>query len=1033
MLRALLLEDSPRDAEIIRELLIDAGFDLEMDCTASEKEFVSLLRSRPYDIILSDFNLHGFDGFTALRWAMEICPNVPFICVSGTIGEEAAVDLLVQGAADYVLKDRLAKLPSAIHRALAEVKEKEQRRKAEAALRKSEENFRRLFESSRDAIMTMEPPFWKFTTGNPATVKMFNAKNEEEFVTHGPWELSPDRQPDGRVSAEKSVEMIETAIREGFHFFEWTHRRIDGKEFLVDVLLTRMEQNGKMIIQATIRDITERKRVEVALVASEKRFRDLYDNAPNAYFSVGVDGRIRSCNTRAGEMLGYGAEKLVGRPIGELYADTPNGKEKSKKALDRFIAGQKVQDEELQMQKADGTPLWISLTVNAIRDSKGNIVESRSMVVDITDRKQTEEALGAERNLLRTLIDNLPDRVYIKDVECRFLLNNIAHIKALGAKSQEEVVGKTDLDFRPRELADRYMADDRSVIETGVPLINREEQMILGSGDGGCLLSTKVPVCDQKGKTIGLVGISRDITNRKQAELELVRLRLGIERSSDAVFVTDKEGVIQYVNPAFQKIYGYNSNDACGQTPRILKSGKSTPSDYKQFWSTLLSKKAVIAEIDNKRKDGCFISVEVSNNPILDRENHIIGFMGIHRDITLRKQSEEKEKSLEGQLRQVQKLESIGTLASGIAHDFNNILGIILGYSTLLERLREDPKGYSESIAAITKATKRGASLVKQLLIFARKTEVLIEVVNINDMIEELTKFMGDTFPKTIKICTSLQKGLPAIVADTSQIHQVLLNLFVNARDAMPNSGTLSISTRTIDGKAVSSRTSKVMRDRMARQYVEIEVADSGTGMDEATRQRIFEPFFTTKSPGKGTGLGLSVVFGIVEHHCGFIDVRSALGKGTSFSVLLPIPDGAAVEAEAGKKSNEDIRGGTETILVIEDEEMLRALLRAFLVAKGYVVLTADDGVQGVEMYRKHQKEIAIVVSDMGLPLLNGHDVFRKIRNIEPKAKVIFASGFIEPETKSDLRKNGLINFIQKPYMHDEVLQKIREAIDAKG
>ena len=344
-----------------------------------------------------------------------------------------------------------------------------------------------------------------------------------------------------------------------------------------------------------------------------------------------------------------------------------------------------------------------------------------------------------------------------------------------------------------------------------------------------------------------------------------------------------------------------------------------------------------------------------------------------------------------------------------------------------MERSKADPQKLSQSIDTITKATERGADLVKQLLTFARKTETFFETVSINDMIREINQLLKETFPKTITISTSLDQDLPAIVADASQIHQVLLNLCVNARDAMPSGGTLSISTGAIEGEAVRSRFPKAT----ARFYVQIQVTDTGLGMDEATRHRIFEPFFTTKELGKGTGLGLAVVFGIIEKHNGFIDVRSAPGEGTSFTVYLPIPGRAPKVSQQARKGVEEIAGGMETILVIEDEEMLRELMKAVLTSKGYTVLLADDGMKGVEMYKSHQKEIAVIVSDLGLPLLGGQDVFRQIREMDPQAKVILASGFIHPEMKSEMYKSGAKHFIQKPYLPDEVLRKIREIIHA--
>ena len=376
---------------------------------------------------------------------------------------------------------------------------------------------------------------------------------------------------------------------------------------------------------------------------------------------------------------------------------------------------------------------------------------------------------------------------------------------------------------------------------------------------------------------------------KKRAEEERQRLITAFEQTAEAILITDTQGIIQYVNPAFERITGFTREEAVGQNPRIINSGQQSAGFYEKLWKTISAGGKWMGRFINKKKDGTLFTDETSISPVLSDKGEIINYVGVKRDIT-------SELSLQSQLTQAQKLESIGTLASGIAHDFNNILGIIMGHTSLLVRLREDSNMHSESVAAIMKAAQRGASLVKQLMLFARKTEPLFESVKINDIIREITKLLQETFSKTITISASLQQDLPAIVADSSQIHQLLLNLLVNARDAMPKSGMLSITTRAVNGETIGSRFAKAT----ARQYVKIEVADTGIGMDESTRQRIFEPFFTTKGPGKGTGLGLAVVFGIVEHHHGFIDVRSGTRRRNEFHRVSSDTGGSRSRSDSG-------------------------------------------------------------------------------------------------------------------------------------
>ena len=371
-------------------------------------------------------------------------------------------------------------------------------------------------------------------------------------------------------------------------------------------------------------------------------------------------------------------------------------------------------------------------------------------------------------------------------------------------------------------------------------------------------------------------------------------------------------------------------------------------------------------------------------------------------------------------------MESIGTLASGIAHDFNNILGIIIGYASLLDQKLNDPLRRSAYLEAIMKAAERGAGLVRQILTFARKSDFTLEKVDVNSIIGELSKMLGETFPKTITLSLQLEKALPLLAVDRTQLHQALLNLCVNARDAMGERGSLTLSTRLVKGSDLVPR----FANAAGRSFVEVAVADTGSGMDEITKSRIFEPFFTTKEVGRGTGLGLSVVFGVVQEHQGLVDVESEVGRGSTFRIWLPVPEGIFTTAEQSNEAAEEIPGGTETILVVEDEELMLKLVASVLEQKGYKVLLARDGEEAVRIHKENIGSIDLVLSDIGLPKLDGWEASQRMKQIDAKLKVFLASGYLEPSLKSEILKSGSVDLIRKPYSPNEILLSLRKALD---
>ncbi len=386
-----------------------------------------------------------------------------------------------------------------------------------------------------------------------------------------------------------------------------------------------------------------------------------------------------------------------------------------------------------------------------------------------------------------------------------------------------------------------------------------------------------------------------------------------------------------------------------------------------------------------------------------------------------------EQKKLQQELVQSQKMLSIGTLAGGIAHDFNNILGIILGYTSILPSIKDNPQKFSDSVNAIKQTIDRAAALVRQILTFARKAEIAFEPLDVPDLTRELVSMLQQTFPKIITFNKEIEKQLPMINADHTQIHQTLLNLCVNARDAMPNGGVITITADTTAGDKLLERFPAANEQL----YICITVSDTGTGMDETTRNRIFDPFFTTKEKGKGTGLGLSVVYGVIQAHHGFVDVESTVGSGTTFHLYLPVPKESIPTLEAGKEEGL-VHGGTETLLIVEDEDLMLDMVQLLLESHGYTVLTAKNGMEAVDIYNQHAHEIALVISDMGLPKLSGEAEFKKLKEINPAVKMILASGYFEPDVKAKLESAGVLGFLQKPYIIEEVLAKIRKVLEKK-
>jgi len=624
--------------------------------------------------------------------------------------------------------------------------------------------------------------------------------------------------------------------------------------------------------------------------------------------------------------------------------------------------------------------------------------------------------------LFRVITEHASDLIAVLDLNGVRLYNSPSYSAIFGDPA---ALPGTD-SFASIHPGDRERIKDlfRRTVQDGIGR-RADYRLITSDGRVRYIESQGDLVRDSKGRPQKVVVVSRDVTERTESERQMRLLGQSLTSTKDCFVLTDLENQILFVNPAFLETYGYTDEEILGANVSVLRSPENDQETVNQILPRTMTG-GWNGELFNRRKNGSDFPVELWTSVVTDETNEPVALISVARDITERKIAEKAREALETQLRQAQKLESIGTLAGGIAHDFNNILAIVSGYASLLARGRIGPESFSGSIEGINRATQRGAELVRQLLTFARKNESHPQSLDINVTVEELLGMVRATFPSTIAITVQLEQNLPLIHGDPSQIYQALLNLCVNARDAMPSGGTLTVATGCIDGRTLQNRLVEAARET----YVRVSVSDTGVGMEESLRERIFEPFFSTKTRDKGTGLGLAVVFGVVKNHHALIDVESVPDKGSTFHLFFPLSKPGVGAAIAKTETSGDEAGGNETILIVEDEETLSNLVGMFLAGKGYHVLYAADGESAVAILQAHREQVALVFLDIDLPRLNGWSAYLKMKEVSPSLKAVLTSGFGQSVPQEELTREGVRVFLPKPYSPAEVFRRIREELD---
>jgi PAS domain S-box-containing protein len=680
-----------------------------------------------------------------------------------------------------------------------------------------------------------------------------------------------------------------------------------------------------------------------------------------------------------------------------------------------FLAGDAeavVEQHEIQQARRDGTLVWTEMITTLVGDAKTGL-RVLGVSRDITKRKEAQEALSQQEARLSSLLRALPSGVGI--ARHRVITEVNDRVCELSGYSREELLGRNTRLF---------YATDEDCHRARQELYGTVHDRKIGSAEcrwkrkygeiyDVLINSSVLDPADPETITFTVT----DISALKLAEARIHTLSQAVEQSPVSVVITDLEGNIEYVNPRFTEVTGYAAEEVLGKNPRILKSGDTPTEVYAQIWSTIQVGGQWRGELKNKKKNGEFCWELASVSPIRDARGEITRFLAVKVDIT-------DSKRLEEQVLRSQRMESIGTLASGVAHDLNNILAPIM---LAIDVLREGERSPQDStmLQMLAQGTQRGAGIVKQLLMFGRGMGGQRATFLPHPVLREMAKVIKETFPKSITLEQRFHQELWPIHADATQIHQVLLNLCVNARDAMPHGGKLTIAAQNLflDEDYVRKNP-----DARIGPFVVLQITDTGCGIRPELLEKVFDPFFTTKDLGKGTGLGLSTVLGIVKGHGGFVQIASRVGEGTQFQAYLPAMESGSVQT--GTPGLQRLpQGHGELVLIVDDEEAICNIARRMLEKNGYRVLTVQNGAEGLVACSQHRTHVQAVITDMVMPVMDGATLIRVLRDYAPNLKIIAMTGLAPQEEKAFKPVLSADAFLCKPFTPEQLLVTLSKVL----
>ena len=815
--------------------------------------------------------------------------------------------------------------------------------------------------------------------------------------------------------------------------FETIHRRKDGCTFPVEVSSKGATINGNKTLISVVRDIAERRQAEERLRASEQKFKAAFmTGLDGVYIATLEDGRAIEVNDEFEKLFGYAREELIGRTSPELnlYCDPSD----RATIVSELMARGRIKDFEAKGRKKNGQVMTISLSASVMH--VGGVPYILGVIRDITERKRVEEKLRESALQLSEAADLARIAYWEYDEATGEFIFNDAFYDLYGTSAEQEGgyrMAKSEYGKRfvhPDDLPLYHQGLEKSTLRPGPELVaDIEHRIVRRDGEVRHILVRISIAKDDSGRIVERYGTNQDITERKKAQEQLKekeeRFRKIFEESLLGIVIVGSDHRFARANAAFCGMLGYTERELTALTFKDITHPEHIAEDMLRVHQ-LASGEISVYRTEKRylRKDKAIVWGSSTVTVVRDGSGEFLYFLTMVENITQRKQAEEEKARLEAQLRQAQKMEAIGTLAGGVAHDFNNILMVIMGLGSVIQMTVGPDDRIKPYIDQIVLSSERAADLTQSLLAFSRKQRITLEPHKVNTVVAGTAKLLKRLLTEDIILKVDLTDDHAIAMLDVSQMDQVLMNLATNARDAMPNGGSLTIRT---DVTTLDETFKKTHGFGRPGTYAHLSVWDSGIGMDEKTMARIFDPFFTTKEVGKGTGLGLASVYGIVKQHGGYITVRSQLFKGTTFDIYLPLVE-ATVQQPA--VTSVALQGGSETILVLEDDRDVRNMMTKILSNQGYIALEAANGDDAIRVFEEHKEKIKLVILDVVMPGKNGREVFDEINRIEPKAKAIFMSGYTGDIVIDKGIQKEDVEFLQKPLSVAKLLAKVREVLD---